>query len=231
MTDENKNTKIHVWDIPVRLFHWSLVALFCFSFYSGKTGGFELMDYHMYSGYTVLTLILFRILWGFFGSRYARFSSFLGSPAKIWAYLSSLKNTTHKTTIGHNPAGGLSVVIMLLLLLGQGLTGLFTNDDILLEGPLAHLVTYDQSRSLTGIHETISWLLVGFISLHILAIIFYRVVRKVNLVKPMITGTVELDRVEAVDSQTTERALIVLLRGVVLLMLCAGLVYWMINYL
>ena len=71
MSDENISKKIHVWDIPVRLFHWSLVALFCFSFYSGKTGGFELMDYHMYSGYTVLTLIIFRILWGVFGGRYA----------------------------------------------------------------------------------------------------------------------------------------------------------------
>ena len=229
MSDENISKKIHVWDIPVRLFHWSLVALFCFSFYSGKTGGFELMDYHMYSGYTVLTLIIFRILWGFFGGRYARFSHFIQSPGKIAKYLGSLKNATEKTTIGHNPAGGLSVVIMLLLLLGQGLTGLFTNDDIMLEGPLTHLVSYDQSRSLTGLHETISWLLVGVISLHIFAIIFYRVVRKVNLVKPMITGQVEVNIEDEVEHQAAEGTMVLFLRGVGLLALCSGFVYWVIN--
>ena len=231
MTEKNNTTKVNVWDMPVRLFHWSLVALFSFSFYSGKTGGFDLMDYHMYSGYTVLTLIIFRILWGFFGGRYARFSHFIQSPAKIANHLGSLKNSTEKTTVGHNPAGGLSVVIMLLLLLGQGLTGLFTNDDIMLEGPLTHLVSYDQSRSLTGLHETISWLLVGFISLHIVAIIFYHVVRKVNLVTPMITGKVEVNIGDEVEQQAAEGTMVLLLRGIGLLALCSGFVYWIINYL
>ena len=123
-------TKVRVWDLPVRIFHWSLVILFGFSFYSGKTGGFELMDYHMLSGYTLLTLAVFRIFWGFLGGRHARFSSFIASPARIIGYLRSLVGKDHATTIGHNPAGGLSVMVMLMLLLGQGVTGLFTNDDI-----------------------------------------------------------------------------------------------------
>ncbi len=123
------------------------------------------------------------------------------------------------------------MIIMLLLLLGQGLTGLFTNDDIMLEGPLTHLVSYDQSRSLTGLHETISWLLVGVIGLHIFAIVFYRVVRKVNLVKPMVTGQVEVNIEDEVEQQAAEGTMVLLLRGIGLLALCSGFVYWIINYL
>jgi cytochrome b len=250
---KNAAKKIMVWDLPVRVFHWALVLLFAFSFYSGKTGGFELMDYHMLSGYAVLTLITFRIFWGFIGGQNARFRSFVRSPVKVFKYLRSLAAGQNPKTFGHNPAGGMSVIVMLLLLLGQGLTGLFTNDDIMLEGPLTHLVSYEQSRSLTGIHENISWLLVGFVSLHLIAILFYKFVKKEKLVKAMITGYVEADRqvsgntseeekgtLKEALKETSKEGLKVAqtkmpgnfwFRGIVLLSLCSGLVYSIINFL
>jgi len=196
------------------------------------------MDYHMLSGYAVLTLIIFRILWGFLGGRYARFSSFIYSPARIINYLQSITAKQPSTIVGHNPAGGLSVLVMLVLLLGQGVTGLFTNDDIMLEGPLTHLVSYELSRSLTGIHETISWLLAAIITLHILAILFYRIVKKQNLVKTMITGSMEIkssvdksgDSDEALDRGHTKEGNY-WFRGLLLLGFCSGLTYGIINYL
>ena len=118
------------------------------------------------------------------------------------------------------------MLIMLLLLLGQGVTGLFTNDDIMLEGPLTHLVSYDQSRTLTGIHETISWMLVAIVSLHVFAILFYGVVKKENLVKSMITG-----KKYALEKQAFSEGKNYWFRGSVLLGLCSGVVYAIINYL
>lgn len=241
ITVNKARKKVIVWDLPVRVFHWALVLLFAFSFYSGKTGGFELMDYHMLSGYSVLTLIIFRILWGFLGGQHARFGNFIQSPVKVFKYLRSLTSGQNPKTLGHNPAGGLSVLVMLLLLLGQGVTGLFTNDDIMLEGPLTHLVSYDQSRSLTGIHETISWLLVGFVSLHLLAILFYKFIKKEVLVKAMITGSVEIEShaeegIGEAETGKEEEAQTKMpgnfwFRGMLLFSLCAGLVYSIINFL
>ena len=110
-----------VWDLPVRLFHWCLVILIAISIYTGENGGFNEMDYHMLSGYAVLALILFRIIWGFVGSRHARFSDFV-RPTKVAAYTRSLFNREKdETNPGHNPLGGLSVVAILLVLLIQGL--------------------------------------------------------------------------------------------------------------
>lgn len=190
------------------------------------------MDYHMLSGYSVLTLIIFRILWGFWGGQHARFGSFIQSPVKVFKYLRSLASTQSPKTLGHNPAGGLSVLVMLLLLLGQGVTGLFTNDDIMLEGPLTHIVSYEQSRFLTGIHEMISWLLVGFVSLHLLAILFYRFIKNEKLVKAMITGSIEVaGQVQAGKDGQKKMPGNFWFRGILLFSLCVGLVYSMINFL
>jgi cytochrome b len=176
--------KSFVWDLPVRLFHWSLVLLIGVSFYTGFTGGLVEMDYHMLSGYGILTLIVFRILWGFVGGKNARFASFLRGPRGIWSYL----RQSPAETVGHNPLGGLSVIAFLVALLIQATTGLFANDDILLEGPLAHLVSARTSSTLTGIHEANRWVLVGLIGLHLIAIGYHEWVRKHDLIMPMITG-------------------------------------------
>lgn len=215
--------KAFVWDLPTRLFHWSLVILLGISFYTGFTGGFVEMDYHMYSGYAILALVLFRILWGFVGSEHSRFARFLRGRAGIAAYLRSLRSGS-EPHIGHNPLGALSVMAMLIALLVQVGTGLFANDDILLEGPLAHLVTYETSRQLTAIHETNRWIVVGLIALHLLAVTYYQVARKHNIIQPMITGWMTV--VRDVPAARNNWLLAGLLLG-----LTSGFVYYLVNFI
>lgn len=214
--------KAFVWDLPTRLFHWSLVILLGISFYTGLTGGFVEMDFHMYAGYAILALVLFRIIWGFIGSEHSRFIRFVRGPTGIAAYLRSLR-TGSEPHIGHNPLGALSVIAMLIALLVQVCTGLFANDDILLEGPLAHLVTYETSRQLTAIHESNRWIVAGLIGLHLLAVIYYQIVRKHNIIQPMITGWMTVARdIPAARNNW-------LLAGV-LLGLTSGFVYYLVNF-
>ncbi|RVU80988.1 cytochrome B [Leucothrix sargassi] len=181
--------KLKVWDLPTRLFHWILVASVGFLIYSGKTG--ELFDWHQTAGIVVLALILYRLIWGFVGSSTARFSDFLYSPAKIFAYAKNLFSRKAEPHAGHNPVGGLMVVVMLGLLLFQGITGLFSTDDILVEGKLYDLVDSDTADWMTGMHHTSSEFLIPVLVLHILAIVFYRIWKKHDLLKPMITGSAE----------------------------------------
>ena len=181
--------KLKVWDLPTRLFHWILVASVGFLIYSGKTG--ELFDWHQTAGIVVLALILYRLVWGFVGSSTARFSDFLYSPAKIIAYAKNLFSRKAEPHAGHNPVGGLMVVVMLGLLLFQGITGLFSTDDILVEGKLYDLVDSDTSEWMTSMHHTSSEFLIPVLVLHILAIVFYRIWKKHDLLKPMITGSAE----------------------------------------
>ena len=142
---------ILVWDLPQRLFHWSLVALCALSWWSGEEGG-VMLKYHLWSGYAVLTLVLFRIGWGFVGSRHARFGDFLRGPHAILHTLRALPGREALPHAGHNPVGGLMVLALLLVLGVQTGTGLFANDDIMNEGPLYALVSKSMSDRLTGWH-------------------------------------------------------------------------------
>jgi cytochrome b len=177
-------TRTYVWDLPTRLFHWTLIALVAINLYTGFDGGFEQMDYHMLSGYSILTLILFRIGWGFLGARYARFSNFMVGPTKLWRYLRS----PFEPGVGHTPPGGLSIVALLAVLLFQTGTGLFANDDVFLEGPLTHLVSYGTSRQLTSLHGLNAWILCGLIGLHLAAIAVHEFYVRDSIVRPMVTG-------------------------------------------
>jgi cytochrome b len=172
-----------VWDLPTRLFHWSLAALVVFSFTTAKLGG-NWIDWHMRSGYAVLALLLFRLLWGFAGARYALFANFVRGPLAVFAHLRG----RYGPYAGHNPLGALSVLALLAALLLQAATGLFANDDIASEGPLAKLVSNATSNRLSGIHRTNEWVLVALVALHLAAIAFYALVRRDNLVRPMIVG-------------------------------------------
>ncbi|MFH1603628.1 MAG: cytochrome b/b6 domain-containing protein [Pseudomonadota bacterium] len=179
--------RILVWDLPLRLFHWLLVLLVVVSFVSAKIGG-NAMQVHMLSGYTILTLLLFRLLWGFAGGTHARFACFVRGPAAVSAYLRSLVRGDATQHLGHNPAGAWSVILMLLALLAQAATGLFANDDIATEGPLAKFVSKALSDRITGIHHLNLWLLYVLIGLHLAAIAFYFLHKRENLVQPMLTG-------------------------------------------
>jgi cytochrome b len=180
-------TKILVWDLPLRLFHWLLVLLIVVSFVSVNIGG-NAMQVHMLSGYAVLTLVLFRVLWGFLGSTHARFASFVRGPAAVIEHLRALSQHKAGVYLGHNPAGAWSVVLMLTLLLVQAGTGLFSNDDIATSGPLAKLVSKALSDRITGIHDLNSSLLYVLVGLHLSAVAYYFFYERENLVKPMLTG-------------------------------------------
>ena len=154
--------KVRIWDLPTRVFHWLLAACVIGAFVTIKAGGLW-TEYHMLFGYAVLGLILFRIVWGFVGSSHARFARFVRGPRTIAAYLRG----TMPRTPGHNPLGALSVIAMILLLGYQAVTGLFANDDIFTEGPLAGLVGKDLSDRLTGLHKLDELPILILVGLHV----------------------------------------------------------------
>lgn len=175
-----------VWDVPVRLVHWALVGCLAFSWYSAEQG---LMDWHRRSGYAVLALLLFRILWGLVGSSTARFANFLKGPSVIWNYSRTLGARQRSDSVGHNPLGALSVVALLLLLAAQVGTGLFAVDiDGIESGPLSDRVSFDTGRWLAGLHELSFTALQIIVALHICAVLFYLFYKRDNLIGPMITG-------------------------------------------
>lgn len=171
------------------MFHWILVLAVLVSTYTGLTGGFVEMDIHMISGYFILGLMLFRLAWGFLGHHYSRFGEFVKGPSSTWRYVRKLIRSEKTEEPGHNPLGAISIVVMLILFLAQASTGLFANDDIMTEGPLTHLVSYDLSRTLTAYHKLNFWLILGIVCLHLCAVAFYALIRKQSIIKPMITGT------------------------------------------
>jgi cytochrome b len=173
-----------VWDLPVRLVHWLLAGLIGFSWWSVKN---HHTDWHIWSGCAILTLLIFRLLWGFVGSSTARWSSFVRGPASVFAHLRGRWNG-----IGHAPLGALSVVVIFAALAIQVGLGLISQDeDGLAFGPLSRLVSSDTSDAARDLHELWFKLILGLIVLHVAAILFYRL-RGRKLTKPMITGRAEL---------------------------------------
>lgn len=183
----SSQARTRVWDLPTRLFHWALATLLVFSIVTAKVGG-NWIDWHMRSGYAILALLLFRILWGFVGARYARFATFVRGPQAIAAYLRRLRAGQAATHAGHNPLGALSVLAMLAVLLAQGSSGLFANDAIASEGPLAKFVSGATSDFATRIHKLNQYAIYALIALHLAAIAYYYFVKRENLILPMLTG-------------------------------------------
>lgn len=179
---------VRVWDPATRLFHWALVILVAVNIYTGSVGGLWEMDLHMKSGYAILSLVLFRVVWGVVGSRHSRFADFVRGPAAVLGYVRRLRGGGGESVRGHNPLGGWSVVAMLASLLVQASTGLYANDDIFTEGPLARTVSKATSDTLTGIHHVNSKVLFVLIAVHLLAVFGYLIVKHDNLIRPMITG-------------------------------------------
>ena len=178
--------RMKVWDLPVRLFHWALVMLI---FAAWLSQALNRMDLHMWIGESILALLLFRVVWGFIGSDTARFSQFLRSPAAALRHLSHVTRREPDHEIGHNAAGGWMALGMLALIGVQAGTGLFSNDDGNTEGPLMHLAGKDRSNWLTQIHDLNFTAIEVVIVLHVLAIVAYAVLKRQNLVWPMVTGT------------------------------------------
>ena len=181
--------KQRVWDLPTRLFHWTLVVLVGLSWWSAEN---DQQDLHLYLGYGVLSLLLFRIGWGVGGSSTARFSSFVRGPGAVVRYV---RNRFHWPLAGHAPLGALSVLALLAMLFVMVGTGLFAADeDGLFSGPLAYLVSVGVSDTLTELHEELFDVLLVLVGLHVAAILLYRLALGRNLLGPMITGKAALER-------------------------------------
>lgn len=174
---------MRIWDVPTRLFHWLLVILIAFSWWSAEE---EYLDWHIWSGFAVLGLLIFRLLWGVFGSSTARFAHFVRGPKAVLAYLKDMKGWR---LVGHSPLGALSVLALLGAVAIQVGLGLFAVDeDGLYEGPFAQMVSLDRSEQLTDLHEDWFTVLQVLIGLHIAAILLYRLFLGKKLTGPMITG-------------------------------------------
>jgi len=192
---------LKVWDLPTRVFHWSLVFLIGLCWYTFKIGGVAKlvgklgysgfitdMDIHFWAGYGVIILVGFRLMYGLIGSTTARFTHFIKSPLATLNYLKSLFKRDTKPHAGHNPVGGLSVLALLGLSGAVGVLGLYSNDDILNDGPLLRQVGKEASDHLTYLHGYWFNILLAVVVLHVCAIFFYRFYKRDNLIKPMITG-------------------------------------------
>ena len=192
-----------VWDLPVRVTHWALVLAVA-GCWATHYAGVEWFAWHRRLGYTVLVLVMFRIVWGFVGTRHARFSSFLRGPRALLAYL----RECGLATVGHNPLGGLSVLAFLALLLLQAATGLFANDEIMNMGPFYGWIAPELSNRITSLHRASSeWLLV-LIGLHLAAVAFYVRVGRKPLVNAMVTGRKPAGDVPAGEAITGSRVLL-----------------------
>lgn len=177
--------RLRVWDLPTRLFHWALALSAAGLAVTGTLGG-DAMNLHFRLGYVVLTLLLFRILWGLIGGYWSRFGSFLYSPATLLAYVRGQRRPEHET--GHSPSGALSVFALLTVLAAQVSTGLLSNDEIAFAGPLSHLVSNANVSLATGYHKNVGkWLLLVLVVMHLLAI-GYSIWRKRSLVRAMLDG-------------------------------------------
>lgn len=180
---------IRIWDLPTRLFHWALAICVVGLILTGKTGG-DAMNWHFRLGYAVFALLLFRLMWGLVGGHWSRFASFFPTPARLARYLGGRGTTADGA--GHNPLGALSVLGLLLVLGAQVATGLMTDDEIAFAGPLTALVSGATVGAASSWH--LNWgqyLVIGLPVLHVLAIVVYLLRRK-NLITPMVLGDKQL---------------------------------------
>lgn len=191
---------VRIWDLPTRLFHWTLVVLIALQFVTAEFG-FLSMQWHYRFGWATLALIVFRVLWGFVGSQTSRFADFVRGPTAVmrhlrmqWLGAENVANSTSgKVHIGHNPLGGWSVVTMLLCVLVQAISGLFTSDGIDEDGPFVDLVSSATVKLATKLHHLGETVLIALIALHIAAVLLHWALKHDNLILPMITGRKRAD--------------------------------------
>jgi cytochrome b len=177
-------TRTRVWDLPTRVFHWALAVAVISQVVTGFAG---IMEWHFRGGYVVLSLLLFRLVWGFVGGRWSRFGAFVYSPGSLMNYLRGRAHPDH--LIGHTPLGALSVFGLLAILALQVTSGLFADDEIAAAGPLTRFVSGETVSLATGWHATLGmWTVIALASLHVLAVLYYVLIQRQRLVRPMISG-------------------------------------------
>lgn len=210
--------QVRVWDLPTRVFHWTLAVCVISLVVTGQIGG-SAMDWHFRFGYAVLTLLLFRLAWGLVGGHWSRFSSFLYAPSTVLRYLRGQGGPELST--GHNPLGAGSVFALLFFLLVQVATGLISDDEIAASGPLTSLVPSTWVSQATWYHHSVGKLvLIVLVTLHVAAILFYLLRKRQNLVRPMLLGDKEVEQALPSSRDDVRTRLL----AIVLLAVCAGLV-------
>ena len=180
------NASLLVWDVPTRLFHWLLVLLVALAWVTGEAEG-SMSTVHQLAGYRVAVLLVFRVIWGFVGSRHSRFSDFVRPWREVFAHIRGMLSLRPARTLGHNPLGGWMALVLLLVLAAQVGTGLFASDDGL-GGPLAGTVAAGTAHAIAELHEGLSGALLGLIGLHIIGVLVESLLTRDNLVRAMITG-------------------------------------------
>ena len=168
--------RIQVWDVPTRVFHWSMVLSFCGVFLTSESERYR--DIHVMLGYTMLGLIAFRVLWGFVGTRYARFGSFLFTSGEVITYVSALAKGKAERYVGHNPAGSVAIWLLLILTIGSGVSGVLLFQDI-------------GGDAMEELHEVLSFAMLAVVLLHVAGVVVSSIMHRENLVRAMITGTKE----------------------------------------
>jgi cytochrome b len=178
-----------VWDLPTRLFHWLTVALVLTAYVTARLNW---MDFHVRAGTALLALLLFRVAWGLVGSDTARFACFVTSPRPAVQHLAHLFRREPDSQIGHNPAGGWMVLLLLALLLSEVLTGILTNNDVADAGPLTDLMPAAVANAVTDLHTLLWDALLAAVALHVAAIAIYAAAKGHRLLRPMLTGRKQL---------------------------------------
>ncbi len=215
--------RIVVWDLPTRLFHWTLAVLVVFSFTSGKIGG-DWMPWHLRSGYAILALLIFRLAWGVLGSETARFTHFVRGPRAAFAYARATLAARHPFLAGHNPLGGWIVLLMLAALLVQAMSGLFADDEIATQGPLAVRVSNAMVERMSTVHSYNEWVIAAAAGLHVIAIAAYRWGFRIDLVTAMVQGS----RMVPPGLHPAEPARAPALLALAIAAIAAGFVYWLV---
>lgn len=213
---------VRVWDLPTRVFHWGLASVVALSVVSAKIGG-DAMAWHFRSGYLVLTLLSFRLLWGLVGGRWSRFASFIYTPGTLLRYVRGRAAPDERLEVGHTPTGALSVLALLALLAAQLATGLVADDEIAHQGPLYRHASSDTVLAATAWHQSWGqWLVLALVALHLLAIAYHGLHRRLNLTRPMFSGDKLLPAATPASADGMPQRVLAL----VLLLLCAGLAAW-----
>lgn len=216
---------VRIWDLPTRIFHISLLLLIAGMYVTGDEGE-DLMRFHFLLGYAILTLVLFRVVWGFVGGYWSRFTHFVPTPAFLLAYVRTLRRQGHSRSPGHNPLGALSVLAFLLVILLQVLTGFCSDNEIASAGPWTTLISGQWVGWATRYHTEIGQALLLFlIGLHVASVLFYKFFKQDDLITPMIKGdkTLPLDTAPSKDTAVTRCV------ALIVLCVCSYLVYRLVN--
>jgi len=220
--NNDRGTQVRIWNIPVRLFHWTLASCFITAWLTRDN---RYLDIHIFAGYLMAGLIIFRILWGIIGGPYARFRDFAFGWHEVWSYLKGVLNRRPPRFLGHNPAGSWAIYLLLtlgILIVVTGLLGLGGEEQ---QGPLAGWLNYPQGKLAQDLHELLAWLMLAVVGTHLIGVLVESLLHKENLVRAMLTGykPAPANTIAAASQWKTG--------GVMAIMILAGGLVWFQSYL